>query len=281
MMGRKITVLLSVFAIFAVASVVSAQPPATVAVDVTPAEVPVSVAIPAHAKEVASGVFSLGTAVDSRGREVQGFILFHHREGHTGGPDGGGPGNGGGDSQCYALFAKDARWQTPESYFFNATNNDGLPGSFVGDVLASGIGEWETNASAKIFGGGSEIGAVLEADFDAPDDINEVYFASMPDEPNTLAFTLVWGVFNGPPFAREIISWDMVFNDDFVWGDVETSAAPWDLLNVATHELGHAAGLTHPDNACTEETMFASAAPDETKKRDLNAGDITGINKLY
>jgi predicted Zn-dependent protease len=54
-----------------------------------------------------------------------------------------------------------------------------------------------------------------------------------------------------------------------------------DFLNVATHELGHAMGLGHPRDTCTEETMFAYATYAEMKKRDLNAGDIAGIRKLY
>jgi len=42
-----------------------------------------------------------------------------------------------------------------------------------------------------------------------------------------------------------------------------------------------AAGLGHPDDSCTEETLYRFAAFGETKKRTLNTGDIAGINELY
>ena len=50
---------------------------------------------------------------------------------------------------------------------------------------------------------------------------------------------------------------------------------------MAAHEFGHSAGMDHPDDSCTEETMYAFSDEGETKKRTLNAGDIAGINKLY
>ncbi|MBS3106029.1 matrixin family metalloprotease [Candidatus Woesearchaeota archaeon] len=54
-----------------------------------------------------------------------------------------------------------------------------------------------------------------------------------------------------------------------------------DYQNIATHEFGHAAGMNHPSDSCTEETEYRFAQSGETKKRTLNAGDISGIIKLY
>ena len=54
-----------------------------------------------------------------------------------------------------------------------------------------------------------------------------------------------------------------------------------DTDNIVTHELGHAAGLGHPPNECTDETMYAFASAGETLKRDLFDGDIQGIVQLY
>ncbi|MEK0349324.1 MAG: hypothetical protein QQN50_06000 [Nitrosopumilus sp.] len=39
--------------------------------------------------------------------------------------------------------------------------------------------------------------------------------------------------------------------------------------------------MGHPTDDCTEETMYRFAGAGETKKRDLNTGDITGIQRLY
>ncbi len=39
--------------------------------------------------------------------------------------------------------------------------------------------------------------------------------------------------------------------------------------------------MAHPDNSCTEETMYAFADFEETKKQDLFDGDIAGILDLY
>ena len=50
----------------------------------------------------------------------------------------------------------------------------------------------------------------------------------------------------------------------------------------ATHELGHAAGmgdLYKPP--ASEETMFGYSEEGEVRKRNLEAGDIAGIQKLY
>ena len=54
-----------------------------------------------------------------------------------------------------------------------------------------------------------------------------------------------------------------------------------DYKNVAVHEFGHSLGLGHPDDSCTEESLYRFVAFNETKKRDLNAGDIAGVNELY
>lgn len=54
-----------------------------------------------------------------------------------------------------------------------------------------------------------------------------------------------------------------------------------DFENIAAHEMGHSVGMGHPSGECTEETMYSTAALGETKKRDLNDGDIAGVSGLY
>ena len=97
-----------------------------------------------------------------------------------------------------------------------------------------------------------------------------------------IAVTVVWGIFAGPPSQRELVEWDLLMNEaEFEFGDADADDSVMDIENIAVHELGHAAGLGHPSNSCTEETMYAYADFGETKKRTLEAGDMAGILALY
>jgi len=47
---------------------------------------------------------------------------------------------------------------------------------------------------------------------------------------------------------------------DFDWSaQTDAVAGKMDLLNIFVHEAGHALGLGHPGDTCTEETMYAYA----------------------
>jgi hypothetical protein len=152
--------------------------------------------------------------------------------------------------------------------------------SFVNQAIDAATAAWNTELTSPVFGS-RVAGGVDGADSNTPDDKNEVMFAAI-DDPGVIAVTITWGIFGGPPQGRELVEWDQVYDDvDFAWGDADTNTSAMDMLNIAVHEVGHAAGLAHPDLTCTDETMYAYAAEGETKKRDLNAGDITGIRDLY
>lgn len=244
------------------------------------------VVVPENAVQVAPALFDLGTSTDVDGRLVQGYMFIHYRDefshkpGHDKGGKGGGKGGGGGE-KCFAFLAKDAKWKTLEPWVVNTANASGLASSFVFSNLTADIAQWEDAAEgADILGDGSTTSATLVADTVSPDGDNEVYFADIDSE-GAIAVTIVWGFFNGPPFARELVEWDLVYDDvDFDWSSTG-EAGKMDFGNIAQHELGHAFGMGHPDDSCTEETMYRFAAFGETKKRDLNAGDIAGITKLY
>lgn len=190
-------------------------------------------------------------------------------------PDG--VGNGGKDS-CYSLLAKGAKWKVTENYIVDPANQDGLAPDFVSSVTATSLETWDQEVLADIFG--SEVAGVVDGlDTSSTDGKNEVMFGDISD-PNAIAVTITWGIFSGPPHGRQLVEWDAMFDDvTFDWGNADP--AKMDFQNIATHEFGHAAGMGHPSNACTEETMFAFAQDGETKKRDLNSGDIAGIKALY
>ena len=274
------------FAVIAVvvsllASPVSASP-ARQAAQLTTSGTERTLFLPAAADN--AHVISLGSAVDpGSGELVEGYAFIHRRDAYDHKPNHGGgrgkPGGGDTGSTCFAFLAKDARWKNTESYVVDATNAAGLLDADVRALMAAGVDAWDSEVAFDVFG--NEVAGIVDgADMVSPDDVNEVMFANI-DSQGAIAVTIVWGVFGGRPSARRLVEWDMVFDDvDFSWS-TDGSAGAMDFLNIAVHEIGHAAGMGHPDNACTDETMYAFAALGETKKRDLNAGDIAGILKLY
>ena len=272
----KIGVIFTLAVISVLISVFVFAKPNQQAVNVIPSGGHATVAIPANAIEVAPGVFSLGTATDVDGRIVEG-LMFVYRKENAKPPWAGG---GGGGSTCYTFLAKGAKWKNLEPWVVNPANTQGLNNSFVSGNLALDIQKWEDKSLTNIVGDGSSTNDALVADTSSPDNLNEVYFGSIADS-GVIAVTIVWGIFYGPPSGRELVEWDQVYDQvDFAWS-AAGEAGKMDFENIATHELGHSVGMGHPDNTCTEETMYAYADYGETKKRDLNTGDTAGINSLY
>jgi hypothetical protein len=230
--------------------------------------------IPASAVEVAPGVYYLGQRLRD-GEVVEGFAFVHYHKNFVKG------GRGGGASSCYAFLARGAKWKTIEPYLVNPWNTRGLNEAFVAANMAFDIVKWENASGVDILGYGNITNETLEADFDNPDDKNEVYFGDVAQN-GAIAITIVWGVFSGPPSQRRLIEWDQVFDQvDFDWS-ANGEPNKMDFENIATHELGHSVGLSDLyDNKCSEQTMFGYADYGETKKRTLESGDVNGVRELY
>lgn len=182
------------------------------------------------------------------------------------------PSNGNGEeSPCYKFLQGKARWKWQEPYYVSSTV----------DVAAfnAGVAEWEAYGG-DIFG--QQISG--EKPWDEYDNANAITYGDFIDDcekvgedPCVIAVTGIWILGN------RILEYDMRFDSDFTWGDATINNATMDWQNIATHELGHAAGLgdLYEDTGCFEETMYGYSGEGETKKRDLNTGDIAGIQKLY
>jgi len=233
-------------------------------------------------------IVPLGKALDN-GREVEGFAIIHFKNGfsHKPGHDKGKGKGGDPPVTCFAFLANGASWKATEPYVVDPTNSRGLDQTTVRSLTGTSLETWDTEVVFDIFGVEDTDGTVTRApdsiyggaDTSGTDGQNEVMFGDL--DANVIAVTVVWGIFKGPPFMRGLVEWDAVFNDtDFDWSTTG-AAGKMDYNNIAAHEFGHAAGMGHPDNSCTEETMYAFGATGETKKRDLNTGDIAGINELY
>lgn len=80
--------------------------------------------------------------------------------------------------------------------------------------------------------------------------------------------------------SGKILEDDIVANAvDYQWSDGDANVKT-DVRNFLTHEVGHSYGLGHNQND-TEATMYPTGTQGETKKRDLDADDIAGIQHLY
>lgn len=107
------------------------------------------------------------------------------------------------------------------------------------------------------------------------DGLNAIYWTEDWEwDPSVLALTSTWTTRSG-----EVIGFDMRINardHDFATdGDPERA----DLLNMLTHELGHAVGLDHSSEP--ESTMYGSTHVGETQKRDLHPDDEDAVRDLY
>jgi hypothetical protein len=237
------------------------------------------ISLPPQASEIAHGIYDLGLARDVDGTVVQGYAFIHYKK------DFARPEKPGGArppkvSSCYAFLASGAKWKgIPEPFVFDLN----LPDAEARlDLVSEAIFAWEAAAGKDILGDGF-VGEVSPEVASTLNNINEVTFGFFDDQ-YVIAMTTVWGVWGGPPAGRQLVEWDMVFGDDsWAWwyGEGKQPTTFTDFLGIATHEIGHAVGMDHPSDSCTEETMYAYAGWSETKKRDLNPGDIAGIKKLY
>lgn len=245
-----------------------AQPNLVPATD-NKAKEPVSVIIPEHAVQIAEGVFSLGQARDVDGKIVEGFLFIDKRNDVKPSWAGGGKSNE--KNTCFSLLAKGAKWKTTEKYITDTDVNTTL--------TETSLETWDSEVGFDIFGFRNVTGTVDGADEASPDGKNEVMFEDL-GVTSTVAYTIVWGIFRGNPKNRELVEWDVVFNSNYDWS-LSGEDNKMDYQNVATHEFGHALGLGHPDDGCVDETMYRFVSKGETKKHDLNAGDITGVNEIY
>jgi hypothetical protein len=243
--------------------------------------------LPPKASQVAENVFYLGEARDAETNSlVEGYAIIHYKKTkakkNEARPR---PGR----TACYGFLSSGAKWKYVEPWVFNGTNSSGLSASLLFENFVPDVLKWEDAAdgvtgnaiSKNILGDGVETGNTLVADTVSPDGVNEVYFGNIEDS-NAIAVTIVWGVFGGPRRNRELVEWDMIFDEvDYDWS-LSGAAGAMDFENVATHELGHVFGLADLYNSsCADETMYGYADNGEIKKRDLNSGDIAGIKELY
>lgn len=117
----------------------------------------------------------------------------------------------------------------------------------------------------------------IEDDGGTPaDELNVVYWDDdWKWDPDILALTSTWSKESGT-----LVQFSIAMNGSDPDWDTSGRETAMDLQNALAHEVGHALGLAH-DNDHGDATMAPTAAPGETRKRDLHRSDEAGARYLY
>lgn len=120
---------------------------------------------------------------------------------------------------------------------------------------------------------------------DQNDGINNVIFVTQnwAFDPSAIAITRNFYVAGTSPKAGLLLDTDILLNATNHQFTVSGEPGKYDVQDIVTHEAGHFLGMGHdePPNQDPDATMFAVAAPDETKKRTLHPDDLLGIHAGY
>jgi len=176
--------------------------------------------------------------------------------------------------RCYKLMG--IKWATlPVNYVINPTNPQGLDETYIVNTLTASSNTWDLATSRALFNAPA-IDAT--AQYGVLDGKNSLVFGENYATPGVIAVTSTWYWTT----SRRIAEYDISFETNFIWGNVDTSGASvMDIQNIATHEIGHGIGLSDLYNSCTQVTMYGYSGYGETKKRSLEPGDINGLWKMY
>lgn len=174
-------------------------------------------------------------------------------------------------NRCYKLMG--IKWATQYvPYTINPAGSDaGMEA--VAAAFTTSIGTWDAGTSRALFGAGT-IDGLAGYGFDGR---NAMFFGSSLGA-GTIAQTTTWYY----QISRQIVEFDIEFNNIFHWGDAAIDPAKMDLNGIATHELGHGIGLADLyTTTCRDVTMYGYSTEGEFKKRTLEQGDLNGLWKIY
>lgn len=182
-------------------------------------------------------------------------------------------GNAANSPTCYKLMG--VKWNTlPVEYTINPTNS-GLNQNFVTSAISTSAETWDAATSKELFDNSYSVNNT--AQYGVQDYQNAITFGDYPSN-NVIAVTSVWST----RYGKQIVEFDQLYNTRFTWGDAKSNPSVMDLQNIATHELGHAVGLSDLyTKSCTAVTMYGYSDNGETIKRTLEQSDITGLQKIY
>jgi hypothetical protein len=197
-------------------------------------------------------------------------VFIHYKKDYAKPPQAGGKKPA--EVKCYGFLSKGAKLKSTKDLYVN-TNVDLSAVELAGN-------EWGSHTAAKLFG--SYIpDATANWDSEVADGRSELVLGDYPQS-GVIAVTVAWGYFSVPPSFREITEFDVLFDKDYVWGEVKNNSEVMDWQNIATHEIGHGVGMGDVyQSGCSLVTMYGYSDYGEIQKRTLELQDIAGLLELY
>lgn len=181
---------------------------------------------------------------------------------------------------CCNFISHGSLWKKPITVLVDTMNGDGMTDAFVFDVIQLATRTWDRAVSQPLFADVQRVTFESLPDPTAVDGDNTVFFGVM-NKNNVIGAVYIHGIFDGPSEKREIMEFDIVFNEHLTWGDVTVNSKVADLMNSAMEFVGHALGIVHPPDVCTESTMYSITKIGERKKRTLTLDDEICLCTLY
>lgn len=233
---------------------------------------------------IATFLISIPLAVANNGSSLSKIVFVYTKEESYAKPPWAGGGKGKNKAEGYEFLMKGYKWKELPVELVVDPDNGGLLLAFVVEAISNGAEEWDSYTTAELFKD-SPYTIVHDASWDGgtpkwtpPDGRNELLFDDFPED-GVIAVCVTWFSRVG----RRIVEFDIMFDTDFTWGNVDSDGTTvMDLQNIVTHELGHGVGLADLyEDEWSEQTMYGYADYGEIKKRTLESGDIAGIQALY
>lgn len=225
----------------------------------------------------AGGLISLGLRYDrTRDRTVEGVVCVTYRANSPRASNMTRRDHGTGT--CTTPFAEGARWKETQSFVIDSRNNQGLSEASFFGAMWRAMREIDSKLDFSAYGSRNSTAAADGPDLDAPDGKNEIQFGFVND-PDIVAFNVLWGVFTGPVAERELVESDVLYSLKFDWGEADRDTEVMDVEAIGVHELLHGLGFGHV--SLEDASMFPTVAAGETKKRTMLKCEIEGLCLHY